>query len=160
MPHSLQAQFTLYSLEEQEKRHQWCDFQFGGIYCISTNESRHWRPKYGHCPIAFKVGKTWDCLSRLNQYLTYSPFSRGGGGPPPLFCHHGPSHKRPETGHFSDRIVCAGRAPKKISCGQMAWSGRRMAPPLLLRVDPVPCGGNRGSVQKSLREGQSLCRLQ
>ena len=79
MPHSLQAQFTLFSLEELEKKHQRCDFQFGGIYCISTNESRYWRPKYGHCPIAFKVGKTWDCLSRLNQYLTYSPFSRGGG---------------------------------------------------------------------------------
>ena len=49
----------------------------GGIYVISSPESKVYRPKNGF-KRAYKVGSSWDLGKRLNNYLLSFPFDSPG----------------------------------------------------------------------------------
>ena len=50
----------------------------GGIYCISSPESKYYRPKQGY-PRAFKVGSSVSLGDRINSYLLSFPWSHPAG---------------------------------------------------------------------------------
>ena len=50
----------------------------GGIYCVSSAESRVYRPQKGYKK-AFKVGSSWDLGKRINSYLLSFPWSHPAG---------------------------------------------------------------------------------
>jgi len=73
MPSALELDFLKYTLESQEKKHQRWNFQVGGLYVIGTPESEFYRPIHRK-PRGYKIGKSLDLLSRLNQYTLVCPW--------------------------------------------------------------------------------------
>ena len=76
MPHPLSLELIDYNARDAKTKHR--SIVFSGLYCIGSPESEFWRVRFGRHKLSVKVGKSYDILRRLNEYLLYFPFSNPG----------------------------------------------------------------------------------
>ena len=72
MPSALGIEFLNHNAKQEEATHH--SIKFSGLYCLASPESGFWRVHYGSKPRAYKVGKSVNVLTRLNEYALYYPF--------------------------------------------------------------------------------------
>ncbi len=75
MPDPLGIAFLDHNAQAAETKHR--SIQFSGIYLIAS-ESEFWRVRYLARKPAVKLGKSYDVIQRLNQYMLYFPFASPG----------------------------------------------------------------------------------
>jgi len=76
MPHPLSLELIDYNAQDAKTKHR--SIVFSGLYCIGSPESEFWRVRFGKHKLGVKIGKSYDILRRLNEYLLYFPFSNPG----------------------------------------------------------------------------------
>jgi len=74
MPADLGIQFLDENAKRQESKHR--SIQFSG--CLGSAESEFWRKIYLHRKPAVKIGKSYDVVKRMNEYMLYFPFANPG----------------------------------------------------------------------------------